>query len=50
MRQDKGAIRRELEEKLPPLLEKGGFIPLANGRAREDMSDEDYVYYRRLLG
>ena len=29
LRQDKEAIRRELEEKLPPLLADGGYIPLA---------------------
>lgn len=47
--QDKGAIRQELEEKLPPLLEQGGFVPLADGRVREDVPFENYVYYRRLL-
>lgn len=46
---DKDAIRREIEEKVPPLLEEGGYIPLADGRVREDVPFENYVYYRRLL-
>ncbi len=46
---DKDAIRREIEEKVPPLLEEGGYIPLADGRVREDVPFVNYVYYRRLL-
>jgi hypothetical protein len=42
-------IRRELEEKVLPLLSEGGFLPLADGRVREDMSFENYIYYRSLL-
>jgi uroporphyrinogen decarboxylase len=49
LRHDKEAIRREVEEKLPPLLEDGGFVPLADGRVREDVPYENYLYYRRLL-
>ncbi|MGD9077258.1 MAG: uroporphyrinogen decarboxylase family protein [Desulfobacteraceae bacterium] len=49
LRHDKEAIRREVEEKLPPLLEDGGFVPLADGRVREDVAYENYLYYRRLL-
>jgi hypothetical protein len=36
-------------EIVPELLEDGGFIPLADGRVREDVSFENYVYYRKLL-
>jgi len=43
------AIRREIMEKVPPLLESGGYIPLADGRVREDVRYEDYLYYRELL-
>jgi hypothetical protein len=43
------AIRREIEEKVPPLLEQGGYIPLADGRVREDIPYANYLYYRRLL-
>jgi uroporphyrinogen decarboxylase len=49
LRQDKEAIRREVEEKLPPLLGDGGYVPLADGRVREDVPYENYLYYRRLL-
>jgi len=49
LRQGKEAIRREIEEKVPPLLADGGYVPLADGRVREDVTFENYLYYRRLL-
>jgi hypothetical protein len=49
LRHDKEAIRREIEEKVPPLLDEGGYVPLADGRVREDVPFENYVYYRELL-
>ncbi len=49
LRMGKEAIRREVEEKVPPLLTGGGYVPLADGRVREDVPFENYVYYRRLL-
>ena len=49
LRKDKATIRREIEEKVPPLIEDGGFIPLADGRVRADVPFENYVYYRQLL-
>jgi len=49
LRGDKETIRREVEGKVPPLLEQGGFIPLADGRVREIVPFENYVYYRELL-
>jgi uroporphyrinogen decarboxylase len=49
LRKDKEAIRQEIEEKVPPLITDGGFIPLADGRVRADVPFENYVYYRRLL-
>jgi hypothetical protein len=49
LRRDKETIRREIEEKVPPLLADGGYIPLADGRVREDVPFENYVYYRQLL-
>jgi len=49
LRSDQEAVRRELEEKVPPLLAQGGYIPLADGRVREDTPFENYVFYRRLL-
>ena len=42
-------IRREIMEKVPPLLDSGGYIPLADGRVREDVLYENYLYYRELL-
>ncbi|MDR3557595.1 MAG: uroporphyrinogen decarboxylase family protein [Syntrophobacteraceae bacterium] len=49
LRGGKEAIRREIEEKVPALLAGGGYVPLADGRVREDVSFENYTYYRRLL-
>jgi len=49
LRLDKEAIRREVEEKVPPLLAEGGYVPLADGRVRKDIPFENYAYYRRLL-
>jgi len=49
LRRGKAAIRREVEEKVPPLLAGGGYVPLADGRVRPDVPFESYVYYRRLL-
>jgi Uroporphyrinogen decarboxylase (URO-D) len=49
LRHGKEAIRREIEEKVPPLLAQGGYVPLADGRVREDVPFENYVYYRQLL-
>jgi Uroporphyrinogen decarboxylase (URO-D) len=49
LREGKEAIRREVEQKVPPLLEQGGYVPLADGRVRADIPFENYVYYRQLL-
>jgi hypothetical protein len=49
LRRGKEAIREELEEKVPPLIADGGYVPLADGRVREEVSFTDYVYYRQLL-
>jgi uroporphyrinogen decarboxylase len=49
LRQSKDAIRREVEEKVPPLLADGGYIPMLDGRVRVDVPFENYVYYKRLL-
>jgi uroporphyrinogen decarboxylase len=49
LRDGQEAIRRELEGKVPPLLEQGGYAPLLDGRVREDVAWEDYRYYRELL-
>jgi len=49
LREDKEAIRREVEGKVLPLLAQGGYCPLADGRVREDVPWENYRYYRELL-
>jgi hypothetical protein len=46
---DRERIQCELEEKAIPLLAQGGFIPLADGRVRENVPFDNYVYYRKLL-
>ncbi|MGD8519691.1 MAG: uroporphyrinogen decarboxylase family protein [Desulfobacterales bacterium] len=49
LRKDEEAIRREIETKVPPLIQDGGYVPLADGRVREDVPFDNYVYYRKLL-
>jgi len=43
------AIEREMLDKVPSLLAQGGYIPLADGRVRTNVSLASYRYYRRLL-
>ncbi|MEJ2052335.1 MAG: uroporphyrinogen decarboxylase family protein, partial [Calditrichaceae bacterium] len=42
LRHGKEEIRRELEQKIPPLLTDGGYIPIADGRIRADIPFENY--------
>jgi hypothetical protein len=49
LRNGKEAIQREVEEKVPPLLAQGGYVPLADGRVRADIPLENYIFYRQLL-
>lgn len=49
IRQGKSAINQELLMNVQPLLEQGKYIPLADGRIREDIPFENYLYYRQLL-
>ena len=49
LRHGKEAVRHEIEEKVPPLLADGGYVPLADGRVREDVPYSVYAYYRDLL-
>jgi hypothetical protein len=49
LRRGRRAIAREIRSRLPPLLADGGYVPLADGRVREDVSYKNYVYYRKLL-
>ena len=49
LRQSREEIYREVMRVVPPLLADGGYIPLADGRVREDVSYPNYLYYRGLL-
>lgn len=49
LRQSQQDIYRTVMDVVPPLLEDGGLIPLADGRVREDVSFGNYVFYRKLL-
>jgi uroporphyrinogen decarboxylase len=49
LRGSREEINRSVMEVAVPLLEQGGYIPLADGRVREDVPFENYVYYRRML-
>jgi hypothetical protein len=49
LRQTQEDILRSVMETVPPLLDEGGYIPLADGRVREDVSFSNYLYYRGLL-
>jgi len=48
LRQDTHAIEREFR-RAGSLLGDGGYIPLADGRIREDVPYGNYVHYRRQL-
>lgn len=43
------AMRREIAGKVPELLAQGGYIPIADGRVRENIPFANYAYYRNLL-
>lgn len=42
-------IKHELNERVLPLLADGGYIPLADGRVRENIFFEKYMNYRHTL-
>jgi uroporphyrinogen decarboxylase len=42
------AVRRAVEGVLP-LVDRGGFIPLLNGRVRADVPFSTYRFYRQTL-
>lgn len=49
LRMGKENIKIELEKIVPPLLNEGGYIPIADGRVRSDINYKNYFYYRKLL-
>jgi uroporphyrinogen decarboxylase len=44
----KQAIEKELQAKIPPLLEQGGYIPFLDHSIPPDISYQDFVYYMEL--
>jgi len=49
LRQNQTDITNAVMGLVPELLDEGGYIPLADGRVREDVIYSNYVYYRNLL-
>jgi hypothetical protein len=49
LRQTQEDIYRAVMDVVPALLDVGGYIPLADGRVREDVTYQNYIYYRNLL-
>ena len=49
LRGSKADIKKEIQTKVPTLIDQGGYIPFADGRVREDVSYVNYCYYRELL-
>jgi len=49
LHQGEGAMRAELEKKIPPLLQDGGYIPLLDGRVRENVTYNAYCSYRQYF-
>jgi uroporphyrinogen-III decarboxylase len=45
----KEAIKREVYEKVPPLLESGGYIPAIDDQTPLEVSFDSYTYYLDLL-
>lgn len=45
----KEAIRRAVEETVPPLLDQGRYLPCLDDRPRDDMSFAMYELYREIL-
>jgi uroporphyrinogen decarboxylase len=48
LREDTGAIRQAIAA-VQPLVEEGHFIPLVDGRVREDVPYPNYAFYRQEL-
>lgn len=49
LHQGERAMRAELEKKIPPLLQDGGYIPLLDGRVRENVTYHAYCSYRQYF-
>ncbi|MDP6776108.1 MAG: hypothetical protein QGI83_05025, partial [Candidatus Latescibacteria bacterium] len=42
-------IDAELEKRIPGMVERGGFIPMADHQVPPDVSWENYLYYRKRI-
>lgn len=49
LRKGKNEIEKEIYEKVPILIEQGGYVPLADGRIRKEVPFENYIHYRKIL-
>jgi Uroporphyrinogen decarboxylase (URO-D) len=49
LRHNQQGIAQSITKIVPQLLEDGGYIPLADGRVREDVPYNNYVLYRKML-
>ena len=49
LRHDKSRVQKEIVDKVPQLISRGGYAPLADRRVRKNIPFENYAYYRRLL-
>jgi len=47
--QDENAVRKTVEETVPPLLEGGRYLPCLDDRPRNNISFAQYRLFRRLL-
>ena len=45
----KDAIEAHLQHVLPPLVERGGYVPMCDHGVPDNVSFEDYLYYRRRI-
>ena len=48
LNRDKQSIEKELYAKIPPLLEKGGYVPTLDHAFPPDISYENLLYYLNL--
>jgi len=46
---DRASIDRELERRIPGMVEGGGYIPMVDHQVPPDVSFENYRYYRKRI-
>jgi uroporphyrinogen decarboxylase len=45
----KETIRKEIASKVPYLIESGGYVPTVDNRVRDNVSFQNYAFYRTLI-